>query len=319
MHGLGFTWASLPTLSAGGTVITLTSHSFDPAELLAAVERHRVTTLAFVGDAYARPLLRQLDEGAAEGRPFDCSSLRRIASSGVAWTAEVKRGLRRHLPGVVFIESCGATEGATFGLSIDEDGDNFVTGQFQPTPGTLVLDEDGKEVGPGGVGLLAGLTFTSGYFNDPAKTAEVFKRIDGQPYVVPGDYARLNENGTITLLGRGSGIINTGGEKVYAEEVEAVIKSLEEVDDCLVLGVADDRFGQMVSAIVQLRPAATLDAAVLEAHVRAHLAGYKVPREVIMATVPRQANGKADYPGARVLVASRRTPTVAPPRVDELD
>jgi fatty-acyl-CoA synthase len=162
--------------------------------------------------------------------------------------------------------------------------------------------------------MLAAPTFTSGYYKDPGKTAEIYHSRDGQPFVTPGDYGRINADGTITLMGRGSGVVNTGGEKVFAEEVEGVVKSYEGVEDCLVFGTPDDRFGHVVTAVVQPRTGFSLDLDALVEHVGRHLARYKVPRRILIDKVPRHPNGKQDYAAAKALTEQIQSASGLPGR-----
>jgi acyl-CoA synthetase (AMP-forming)/AMP-acid ligase II len=306
MHSTGLIYASFPTLCAGGAVVTLESRSFDPHELFETVERTRATMIAIVGDAFARPMLGALEKRAAEGRPYDTSSIRSIASAGVAWSAAVKDGLLEYIPQATLIDSCGSTEGVSMGSSMVRKGDPTATAEFKAAPGAILLDSGGKpiEAGSGQAGLVACPVPTSGYYKDPVKTAAVFREIGGVLHAVPGDYAIIDANGTLTLLGRGSSCINTGGEKVFPEEVENVIKSLPGIEDCIVFGVRDDRFGERVVAIVQCAKGARLCSDDVVQGARDRLAHYKAPKEVVVvAQVPRFPNGKPDYPSARGLLS----------------
>ncbi|HEY6697526.1 MAG TPA: AMP-binding protein [Acidimicrobiales bacterium] len=314
MHSTAMSYAGAAILHCGGTVVTLERHSFDPHQLFAAVERHRVTTIAIVGDAFAKPMTRALEARAAEGRPYDGSSIRTIYSAGAVWSADVKDRLFRHLPGVLLVDNCGSSEGAWYGTSVLRQGDATSSASFTPAPGVLLLDESGVPMPPttGKAGLLASTTTMAGYHKDPEKTAQAFRFIDDAWYTVPGDYGIFNDDGTVTLLGRGTSVINTGGEKVYPEEVDDVVKTMEDVDDCLVVGMPDERFGQAVTAVVQPEVGATVGEQDVVDWVRARLAHYKAPRRVVMVDkVPRLPNGKPDYPTTRRL--AERT-AGAPPR-----
>jgi len=307
MHSTGLGWTALPTLSFGGQVVTLHSRHFDAHELLEAVQHHRVNLVSMVGDAFGRPIVRALEERAASGNPYRLESLRQISSAGVAWSADTKDGLFKYMPDVLLFDACGASEGITYGFRQYRRGDVTASASFLPAPGLLLLDEEGNVLPsvPGQSGLLANTTQAVGYYNDPEKTARTYRRINGAWYAVPGDYGRLESDGTLTLLGRGSTTINTGGEKVHPEEVEAVLKSAPGVDDCLVFGTPHERFGQQVTALVQLRAGAAEDPEALIARVRERLAHYKAPRLIAFADrVPRAPNGKPDYPKARELVTS---------------
>jgi 3-oxocholest-4-en-26-oate---CoA ligase len=304
MHSTAMSYAGAAILHCGGTVVTLERHSFDPHQLFAAVERHRVTTIAIVGDAFAKPMTRALEERAADGRPYDGSSIRTIYSAGAVWSADVKDRLFRHLPDVLLVDNCGSSEGAWYGTSVLRNGDATSSASFTPAPGVLLLDESGTAMPPGTgkAGLLASTTSMAGYHKDPDLTAQAFRLIGDDWYTVPGDYGVFNDDGTVTLLGRGTSVINTGGEKVYPEEVDDVVKTMEDVDDCLVVGTPDERFGQAVTAVVQPRAGASLGEREVVEWVRARLAHYKAPRRVVIVDkVPRLPNGKPDYPATRRL------------------
>lgn len=306
MHSTAISYSGPAIIACGGTVVTLEGRSFDAHELFSAVDRNQVSTITIVGDAFAVPMARALEERAADGDPHDGSSIKTIYSAGVVFSADVKRRLLEHLPGVMLVDNCGSSEGAWYGSSIIRKGDSPSSASFVPAPGVLVLDEDGSamEPGTGRPGLLASLTATKGYHNDDAKTAENFRLIGGEWYTTPGDLGTLNDDGTITLVGRGSLMVNTGGEKVYPEEVDDVVKTMPDVDDCLVIGMPDDQFGQIVSAIVQTRTGSSLTQDDVTAWVRGRLARYKAPRRVFFVDkVPRLPNGKADYPAARQIAA----------------
>jgi fatty-acyl-CoA synthase len=305
MHSTGFIFASLPTLTAGGLVTTLESRSFDAHELLATVEATSASVVGIVGDAFALPIVRALDEGAPGGARYDTSSIRVICSAGVAWSAHVKERLFDHIPQVTLLDSCGSTEGVAYGLSEIRRGDQVATANFAAAPGLKVLSPEGAELPAGEVGMLAGPTTASGYYRDPEKTAATFLEVDEQRYAMPGDLGRIEADGTVTLLGRGVTTINTGGEKVYPGEVEEAIRALPDVDDCLVLGVPDERFGQAVAALVVPEPDSVLVADDVSGAVRSSLAGYKVPRHIrFVDEVPRLPNGKVDYETSRVLARS---------------
>jgi fatty-acyl-CoA synthase len=305
VHGAGFAWGSLPSLTAGGTVVTLPTASFDAGSVLEAIARWRVTAMTIVGDAFALPLIQALDARQAAGSPFDISSLKVISSGGAPWSAESKAGLFRHMPAVALVDGCGCTEGGTYGIKVLRHGDEVSTTSFACLPGTRVLDENGEDLPPGTVGLLAAVRFGSGYYREPERTRHIFRTIEGVDYIVPGDYGRIELDGTLTFLGRGSNTINTGGEKVFPEEVAAAVRSLPGVQDCAVVGAPapSDRFGQVVTAVVQPRPGASLTLELVADHCRKRLAAYKIPRRlVVVDAIPMTANGKADLPRLRELV-----------------
>jgi acyl-CoA synthetase (AMP-forming)/AMP-acid ligase II len=316
MHSTGLIMASLPVLTAGGRVVTLTSRHFDAQELFTTAERARPRTVSIVGDAFARPMLRELDRRAAEGRPYDTTSLVTITSAGVAWSAEVKQALLGHIPQVMLVDACGSSEGATIGTTRVRRGMTPSTDRFTPAPGLRIIRPDGTAVLPGEdeLGMFLVPTVARGYRNDPERTAAAFRVVDGRMHVLTGDWGRWNPDGTITLVGRGSSTINTGGEKVFPEEVEKVIRAVSDVDDCAVVGRPDERFGQSVAALVQLIAGPRGDeraaAEQITAAVRGRLAGYKVPRTIAFGPVPRGANGKLLHVEARRVLEERLAETV---------
>jgi fatty-acyl-CoA synthase len=310
MHGTGVI-SSIQSLFLGGTVVTLEGRHFDPDELWRTVERERVTQLAIVGDAFAKPMLRALEAAEARGRPYDLSSLGLVISSGVIWSAEVKAALQARQP-MVLLDSLGSSEGVGFAASITAPGEEARTARFRVSRRTRVLAEDGHEVAPGSgePGLLAlGGYLPLGYYKDPAKTAATFRTVDGVRYSVPGDWATVEADGTVTLLGRGSVCINSGGEKVYPEEVEEAVKRDPAVADCVAVGVPDERFGEAVAVVVAAEPGAALDPERLK-ELGDGLARFKRPRHVVVVEeIRRGPNGKTDYGWARATattaVASR--------------
>jgi fatty-acyl-CoA synthase len=312
MHSTGLIMASLPVLALGGTVATLISRSFDADELFQTVEQYRPTTVSIVGDAFARPMLRALEAKAAAGNPYDASSLVTITSAGVAWSGSVKESLLQHIPQVTLVDSCGSTEGATIGSQVVRRGDRASTDAFIPAPGLLLIRPgDGSVIAQGSdeLGQFLLPTVGRGYRNDPVRTAAVFRTLGEQRYVLPGDWGRWNPDGTVTLVGRGTSTINTGGEKVFPEEVQKVALLHAGVEDCLVIGLPDERFGQRVAALVQPVAGHDLDVDELLSFLRTHLAGYKVPREMMTARVPRAPNGKVLFDDARRLFVRRETPS----------
>jgi 3-oxocholest-4-en-26-oate---CoA ligase len=288
-------WAAIAGLFAGDTIVLLPS--FDPHEIWKSVQRYKVNVLVIIGDAMARPLIEALTQGG-----YDTSSLVAVSSSAALFSPVVRDACLAALPKVVFTDAIGASETGFTGISFVSAGSQTRGGPtVMPGPDTVVIDEHGRRVGPGETGRLArGGHVPLGYYKDPAKTAAMFAEVDGERFVVPGDWARMEEDGSITLLGRGNVCINTGGEKVFPEEVEGAIKEHRDVFDSLVIGIPDERLGQRVAAIVQPRPGANLDLAALEAVVRRNVAGYKVPRTVWLTDeIGRTPSGKADYVWAR--------------------
>jgi acyl-CoA synthetase (AMP-forming)/AMP-acid ligase II len=301
MHGTGLWLGAFAAHLTGGEVITLTSRTLDPHEVLRTAQARRATSLVIVGDAFAKPLVAAIDEAAQRGEPYDLSSLGVILSSGVMWTAEVKQQLLDRIPQVVLFDAIGSTEGS-MGNQMSTRGGPTETAKFTQNPTTKVFTEDGREVTPGSgeIGVVAAGGFVPlGYFKDPDKSARTFRTIDGVRYAIPGDLAQVAADGTLILLGRGSQVINSGGEKIFPEEVEEAVKRVPGVRDCLVVGIDDERFGQAVTAVAAT-DGAVLDEADVIAHVKTQLARYKAPKRVVfIPEVPRSPNGKADYNAAK--------------------
>jgi fatty-acyl-CoA synthase len=298
MHGTGG-FTALECLSEGGRVVTLSSRQFDPVELLDTVEHEKVNSLVIVGDAFGKPILAALD--AHPGR-WDLSSLFGIISSGVMWSEETKQGLLRHHPGMLLVDAFSSSEALGMGNSISSSGGAAHTAQFTLGPDVRVIDTHGKDIEAGSdtIGVLAlGGRIPLGYYKDEAKSAATFRTIDGTRYSIPGDYAEVREDGSIHLLGRGSVCINTGGEKVYPEEVEEVVKTFDGVLDAVVVGIPNDRFGEEIVAVVELRDGISTEvvtSVMVVEHVKSKLAGYKAPRQVrFVVTIGRSPTGKVDY------------------------
>ena len=291
--------ATLAALFGGDTVVL--PPRFDAHEIWRAVERHKVNVMLVIGDAMARPLIEAYRAGG-----YDASSLAAISSSAALFSPVVKDACTAALPNVFITEAIGSTETGFAGLGLVTAGAQQRGGPtVTPGPGTIVLDDEGGRAGPGQVGRLArGGHVPLGYYNDPAKTAAMFTELDGKRYAVPGDLARVEDDGTVTLLGRGNTCVNTGGEKVFPEEVEGALKSHPDVFDALVIGVPDERLGQRVAALVQPWEGRAPDLAAIEAHLRGQIAGYKLPRSIwLVDSISRTVSGKADYVWARQYAA----------------
>jgi 3-oxocholest-4-en-26-oate---CoA ligase len=296
MHGTGG-FTAMAAMTVGGCIVTLTNRRFDPVELLDAIDADNVNTVAIVGDAFAKPILSTLDEHPGRWR---LSTLLAFVSSGVMWSEETKRGLLAHHPTLMLIDAFSSSEALGMGTSVSSGTAAEHTARFTLSPDVRVLDpESNKDVTPGSgeAGVLAlGGRNPVGYYKDPDKSAATFREIDGIRYSVPGDYATVDAEGAIHLLGRGSVVINTGGEKVFPEEVEEVLKLHPAVADAVAVGIPDERFGQAVAAAVELRPDATATGHELIEHVRARLAAYKAPRRVhFVESIGRSPAGKVDY------------------------
>jgi acyl-CoA synthetase (AMP-forming)/AMP-acid ligase II len=305
MHATGL-FVSMQQLCQAGCIVTVPMRRFDVEALLTTIEREHVNLVAIAGDVFARPMLQSLD---AQPDRWDVSSLKVLTSAGAMWSAEVKEGLRRHLPRLVMIDMLGSSEAGGMGQSVMKGDDRTQTGRFSLNANTRVVDDDGRDVvrGSGQVGLVVSGGFQPlGYHKDEERTAATFRVIDGKRYVVPGDHATVDADGTLTFVGRGATCINTGGEKVYTEEVEEVLKRHPAVRDAVVVGVPDERFGQAVVAVVE---ADHVDPDDLTAFARQHLAAYKAPRRFFCVdAMGRHANGKVDHARIRAIVGNVLAP-----------
>jgi 3-oxocholest-4-en-26-oate---CoA ligase len=295
MHATGAV-TSFAALGSGGCIALLPSRSFDAVEALDVIAGERAASVVIIGDVSAKPLLDALD---ADPTRWDLSSVRVLSSTGTMWSAQVKERLSAYLPRAILVDVYGSSEAIGVASSIMKPGEKGETARFAASDDARVISEDGTrflEPGSHERGLLARRGHTSlGYYKDDAKTATTVRMVDGQRWVVPGDWATLEDDGTITLLGRGSGTINSGGEKIFPEEVEEVLKEHASVRDVVVVGVPDDRFGETVAAVVEAEPGQGVSLAVLAEHARSRLAGYKVPRRLLVVpTLERPANGKVD-------------------------
>jgi 3-oxocholest-4-en-26-oate---CoA ligase len=308
IHGTAH-WSALSTLIAGDTVVVSPGRSFDPDKLWQLVSDEGVGMLVIVGDAFGRPLVDSLRRMA---KPH-LGALRLILSSGALLSPSVRAEFQELLPDVRVIDAFGSSETggmATIvgGAPAGGDGGAAQGPRLVVNDVTAVLSADGAQVrrGSGDIGWLARSGHVPlGYYKDPEKTAETFRIIDGVRWAVSGDMATVTAEGSIVLLGRGSQCINTGGEKVYPEEVEAVLKEHPCVLDAIVVAVSDDRWGEAVAAVVAARQPGSLNAETVKEHARRHLARYKVPQHILfVADVPRSAPGKPDYRQARALLSA---------------
>jgi acyl-coenzyme A synthetase/AMP-(fatty) acid ligase len=270
-----------------------------------------VNTLTLVGDAMARPLAEALEAMGEEG---DASSLFVIGSAGAVLSEAVKEQMRRSIPSAMIVDSFGATETGHQGSMMAGTGHGAGSQPlFYMNDSNCVLDEDRKPVVPGS-GVMGKIArrghIPGGYYTDPEKTAATFFEIDGERWVMPGDLATVESDGSIRVFGRGSVCINSGGEKIFPEEVEAALKAHPDVLDAVVVGLADGRRGQRVAALVQSRPGTTPTLEALDAHCRTKVAGYKVPRFVrFVEQVMRQPSGKPDYRWAATRAAEEAAGT----------
>ncbi len=311
MHGTGLV-TSLSALSGGGSIATLTKPGLDVEELWATVERRRVNGLIIVGDAFAKPMLKALEEH--PGR-WDISSLEMMLSSGVMWSPAVKEGLLRHNKTMVLVDSFGSSEALGFGSSTSAAGVTADSARFTIGPDCKVFTENYEEVKPGsGVkGFIARPgPIPTGYYKDTEKTAATFPTIDGVRYSIPGDWCTVDADGTLNLLGRGSACINSAGEKIYPEEVEEALKTHVDIDDALVFGIDDEKWGQAVTAVVLPASGTSPQEQTLKAHVRELLADYKLPKAIYtVEQIFRAPNGKADYKAAKAHVKTLNINTTA--------
>lgn len=300
-------WGVFIGFYSGGKIVVAPPGPFDPRAIWELVGREKVNVLTIVGDAMARPLCDLLS---AEPEAFDTSSMIVVGSGGAILSPAMKKELQSLLPNIMMVDGYGASETGTLGTQATFAGGATGGGpRFSVNDQTAVLDDDLHPVAPGSgvVGRLARRGHIPlGYYNDETKTKATFVELDGVRWVLPGDMATVEEDGTVILLGRGSVSINTGGEKVYPEEVESALKAHPAVFDAVVVGVPDERWGAKVVAVVEARPGQQPTLEELQAHCREELAGYKVPREVCLVDhMVRSPSGKADYTWARALAVKR--------------
>ncbi|UNO38793.1 acyl-CoA synthetase [Streptomyces sp. MST-110588] len=275
-----------------------------PEEVLRTIERERVTSVSLVGDAMLRPLADAL-AGPLKGA--DCSSLLSVSSSGAILSETVRNRFAALAPHVLLLNNFGSTESGFTGTATEDSGPDRGF-RLRVNARTAVVDPvTHAPVAPGEEGRIALHGHVPlGYYNDPRKTAETFFEADGERWVLLGDMATVGADGVVTVLGRGSQCINSGGEKVYPEEVEQALKAHPDVYDALVAGIPDDRWGQRVAAVVQLREGcAEMSVANVQAHCRSRLAGYKIPRTVVFTDrIARSPSGKADYRWAKAVAGA---------------
>ena len=318
MHGAGH-WMSFRTWLGGGTVfVQAVPERLDPIDIWTTIEREQVNFLLIVGDAFARPLLDELDapsnasatapvDGSANGAGYDLSSLTVLLSGGAPLSAPLKDEFLAHLPTLMIVDGLGSSE-AGGQVSQVSTGGSSTTGTFEITPGNVVLSADLDRVlepDDPEIGWLAKSgRLALGYLGDPEKTARTYPVVGGIRYAVPGDRARLLQGGIVELHGRDSVTINSGGEKIFAEEVEAAIKSHPGVYDCIVAGRPSERWGNEVVAIVRIREGHDVDDEALRAAAAQHIARYKLPKEIrYVDEIVRSPSGKADYRWAKQVAA----------------
>lgn len=303
MHG-ATQWSVMGQSFVGNRTILVPK--FDPHEVWHLVESEKANSVMITGDAMGKPLIEALDD---PGASYDHSSLLAVTSSAALFSAPVKDEFFRHFPNLVIVDAIGSSESGNNGMAtMTKGGTAMKSGPTVKLVGdTVVLDDDLHPVVPGS-GTIGKIARTGdipvGYYNDPVKTAEVFITVDGTRYVMPGDFATVEEDGTVTLLGRGSVSINSGGEKIFPEEVESAVRSHPDVFDAIVVGAPDDTWGQRVAAIIQPRADRHPTLEDIQAHCRDAIAGYKVPRQLhVVEQIVRSPSGKPDYRWAADVVA----------------
>lgn len=307
MHGAGAN-SCVSELMNGGTAVLLESDAFDAEELWDTAARQRVTRILIVGDVFGRSMVDALVRH--PGR-WDLSSLAVVSSSGLMWSREIKAALLEALPQVTLLDILAASEASNFGHAITTLSTATPTGLFEPAAPTVLVAPDGSrllEPGEPGPGLLGRRPpFALGYHGDPRKTAEVFREIGGEPIAVPGDMAEFTSDGRLRLIGRDNMVINTGGEKVFVEEVEEALKRAPGVIDAMVVGVPDAKWVKAVVALIQ--PDEGFDEAAARAAMAADLALYKLPKRLIrLPALPRHASGKGDYRRALAIATDADEP-----------
>jgi acyl-CoA synthetase (AMP-forming)/AMP-acid ligase II len=305
MHG-ATQWAVMGQSFTGNRIVLVAK--FDPHEVWEMIGREHVNMVMITGDAMGKPLIEALDE---PGTSYDLSSLIGFTSTAALFSPSVKDEFFRHFPNLIMTDAIGSSESGNNGITHVKPGATAMrSGPTVTSLGETVVFDDTLNLVPPGSGVIGKIARSGnipvGYYNDPKKTAEVFINVKGKRFVMPGDFATVEADGSVTLLGRGSICINSGGEKIFPEEVEAVVRSHPDVMDAIVVGAPDERFGQRVAAIVEPRPghtAPSLEA--VQEHCRGHLAGYKVPRQLhVVDKIERSPSGKPDYPWANAIVTT---------------
>ena len=303
MHATGL-FNCMGALLVGGRVVTARPGRLDPRHVWETVAAQRVRTLVVAGNAVCQPLVDELLAAEADGRPHDLSSLGAVISSGTVLGDRLKRALHERAA-VTITDALASSEGGPFAFAITSSAADLPS-RFFPAAATRVLTADGAEVAPGSgqVGTLAfGGPIPEGYYKDPAKTTATFRTVGGVRYTMPGDLATVDADGAIRFLGRGSGVINTGGEKVHPQEVEDLLLAQPGVTDASVVGVPDETWGERVVAVVAT-PSATLTEQELKDALRRRLAGYKVPRAILLLpALPRTPTGKLELAQIRRLAS----------------
>ena len=304
MHGAS-QWTCLMMLLGGHSIVLSDRAAFEADYMWQLVETHGVNNMSIVGDAMARPLIESLEGQRARGEEPDYSSLFVVGSGGALFSVSAQDRLRELLPDIMIFNGFGSSESGVHGRSETTNEDGLI--EITVTDSTCLISDEGDIISPDSreLGVIAFCGNTPvGYYNDPKKSAETFITVNGTLWILTGDRGHYTDSGTITMMGRDSGCINTGGEKVFAEEVESIVKSHPAVYDCLVVGVPDERFGNRVVALAQLREGEQLVLDDLKNHCRQSLSGYKVPRELVTVDkIQREPNGKPNYRWAKEAAA----------------
>jgi acyl-CoA synthetase (AMP-forming)/AMP-acid ligase II len=305
MHG-ATQWGVMGQSFTGNRIVLVAK--FDPQEVWSLIEREKVNMIMITGDAMGKPLIEALDE---PGASYDLSSLIGFTSTAALFSPAVKDEFFRHFPNLIMTDAIGSSESGNNGITRVLPGATAMKGGPTVTAvGESVVFDDALNLVKPGSGVIGKIARAGniplGYYNDPKKTAEVFITVDGKRFVMPGDFATIEADGSVTLLGRGSICINSGGEKIFPEEVEAVVRNHPDVMDAIVVGAPDERFGQRVAAIVEPRPGRTAPSLeAVQEHCRGHVAGYKVPRQLhVVDKIERSPSGKPDYRWANAIVTS---------------
>ncbi|MEU6223118.1 AMP-binding protein [Streptomyces sp. NPDC047042] len=300
MHATGL-FNTMGTLLVGGRAVMARQGGLDPAHVWQSLAEREIDTLLVAGNAVCRPLVDELVRAEGADEPYDLRSLRTVISSGTALDDRLKKALHERAD-VTVVDAIASSEGGPFALGITSSVRELPT-RFRPVPAARVIGEGDRFVEPGS-GETGNLAYCGpmplGYYKDTGKSARTFRTIEGVRYAIPGDLAQIEADGAIRFLGRGSGVINTGGEKVHPQEVEDVLLTHPEVTDCVVVGVPDETWGERVAAVVAVGSAATVTGEELRDWVRRGLAGYKVPRSVVLReALPRTPTGKLEIAWAR--------------------
>ncbi|MDY6965458.1 MAG: AMP-binding protein [Halobacteriota archaeon] len=301
-HGAAYE-STLMFFSLGSPLVFLTSNSFRPKELLETIERHKASSMIIVGDAFARPIVEELEKAEGEGREYNLSSMIFIVSSGVIWSPEVKKRLHKYLPQCIMADAVGTTEVSEATAMVSTSADKEISKvkiKINPKdkrhPRRVINPTTGKDAKPGEVGeLIYGGYMAKEYWKDPEKTEKTFRYLDGKRWFYVGDMGTMDEEGYFNFIGRGSSVVNTGGEKVFPEEVEEIIKLHQKVKDAAVVGVPDERWGQAVTAVIQVRDGEELSTDEIIDYCRGKMAGYKKPKHVVFTdSFPRTLSGKVE-------------------------